>query len=156
MSVKALLMIVRAACGLLIPILFSSSTLEAASISLEWDASPSPEVVGYLINVSLKNGSTTVSYDVGSATGGRVDNLIPGSTYHIYATAYDADGHQSGPSNVLIYSVPQDPAGTFIQSDRQTCGSWKGVYGNEGYWMVGAPASLPVNTSVVTDSPQWV
>lgn len=152
---RSVLMIVQVMFGFLVFPLPISTSLHAASLSLEWDPSPSPEVAGYCLNVSFPNGSSPVSYDVGNVTQGRLDDLIPGNTYHIYATAYDTNRAQSGPSNLLIYSVPQDGAGTFIQSDTVTHGTWKGVYGNEGYWLVGAPASLPAYATVTTTAPQW-
>jgi hypothetical protein len=46
-------------------------------------------------------------------------------------------------------------AARFVKSDVVTHGDWKGVYGNQGYWMVGAPASLPNYATVTTAAPQW-
>jgi hypothetical protein len=148
-------MVVRATFGLLISILFVSTPLQAASITVQWEASSSPETAGYIFNV-FSGDSPPLSYDVGKATAARLDNLVTGNTYYVYTTAYATNRVQSGPSNLLIYTVPQDRAGAFIQPDTVTGGSWKGVYGNEGYWMAGAPAALPAYTTVTTPALQWI
>lgn len=134
--------------------------LEAASVSLVWDPSPSAEAVGYKLYCSSAAGSKAT--DVGSATNAIVDNLVECETYQFYATAYDTDRNESGPSNELTYTVP--PPGpisgggsvTFVKADKATSGNWKGVYGVEGYLMAGLPSAAPPYASVTTSAPVWV
>jgi hypothetical protein len=44
----------------------------------------------------------------------------------------------------------------FKSADTATRGNWRGVYGRNGYWMVGAPAWLPTYASLKTSAPQWI
>src|SRR4051812_5049398 len=136
-------------------------TFAQGSVTLAWDASPSSNATGYFLYWMLPDGSGKVAYDVGNATTARVDNLTPGQTYNFYATAYSAAGNESGPSNTLTYTVP-DPgpisgggAVTFVKADAATRGSWKGVYGSDGYFMAAVPPSPPSYATVTTSAPQW-
>jgi hypothetical protein len=149
-------MIAKARCGLVILGIYTAIVKAyAASLALVWDPSPSSGVSGYRIHVAFADGTQAVSYDVGNVTNAAVDNLIDGQTYNFYAIAYDASGNESGPSNVLNYLVPPQSTAKFIQSDTTTGGNWKALYGSQGYWMVGAPASLPNYATVATTAPQW-
>jgi len=157
-SAETLCMIAKARCGLVIFTICTALVKgHAASLALVWDPSPSSGVAGYLIQASLADGTQRVIYDVGNVTNAVVDNLVKGQTYSFYATAYDLNGNQSGPSNTLTYTIPADSASAkYIGSDTNTGGNWKGVYGTQGYWMVGAPASLPSYATVTTTAPQWI
>jgi hypothetical protein len=149
-------MIAKARIALVVLAIFSTVKSHAASLALVWDPSPSSGVAGYLIRVALPDGTQPVIYDVGNVTNAVVDNLLEGQTYSFYATAYDSNGNQSGPSNTLTYTIRADSASAkYIGSDTTTGGNWKGIYGTQGYWMVGAPASLPAYASVSTSAPQW-
>jgi hypothetical protein len=79
---------------------------DAARISLQWDASPDPSVIGYRVYVQQVGSVSASVIETGNTTVATVDNLIEGKTYSIYMTAYDATRRESDPSNGIMYSVP--------------------------------------------------
>jgi hypothetical protein len=61
-------------------------------------------------------------------------------------------------SGVFFDGVPAPGPVTsarFVKSDTLTRGSWKGVYGTQGYSIAGASASLPTYATFATTAPQW-
>lgn len=153
-------MIAKARCGIVVLGIFTALVkAHAASLALVWDPSPSSGVAGYFLYVALADGTQAVTYNVGNVTNAVVDNLVEGQTYNFYATAYDSSGNQSGPSNTLNYTVPSGgttgPTVTFVKSDNATHGSWKGVYGGEGYLMAAVSPGVPAYATVATSAPQW-
>jgi fibronectin type 3 domain-containing protein len=87
----------------------AASTIQATvpmnSVTLAWDASEESDVAGYVIYYGESAGRFNQYIDVGNATTVRIDNLIAGLTYSFHATCYNSDGLESGPSNVVYYSV---------------------------------------------------
>jgi hypothetical protein len=154
-------MIAKARCGLvLLGICTTLAKTDAASLALVWDPSPSSGVTGYKIHAALGDGTQQVTYNVGNVTNAVVDNLVEGQTYNFYATAYDSGGNESGPSNTLNYTVPTGgpsptPTVTFVTADNTTAGSWKGVYGSDGYLMAAVSPGVPPYATVATSAAQW-
>jgi hypothetical protein len=76
------------------------------SLSLAWDPSSDPNVVGY----RLYQGDITQVYtnviDVGHQTSIRIPNLVAGTTYFFAVTAYDSTGSESAFSGEIEYTVP--------------------------------------------------
>lgn len=70
----------------------------SASITLAWEASPSLGVVGYRIYFFAANGPTNWA-NVGNTTTARLTGITFPMSF--YATAYDASGAESLPSNLL-------------------------------------------------------
>ena len=69
---------------------------------------------------------------------------------HVARLVFDSNGSDGTVANVnwfqLVQSAgPTTPAGTatFLRSDNTTQGAWSGVYGSDGNWIFGQPASLP-------------
>jgi uncharacterized membrane protein len=69
----------------------------AASIGLAWD--PVDGASGYRIYYGTQTGEYTHQEEAGSSTSHSVANLTAGAQYYFVATAYDADGYESGYSN---------------------------------------------------------
>jgi len=82
----------------------------SANATLVWDASPSPEAVGYRIYVGIAPGTYLQppgqGADVGNVTEYTVAGLAGGTTYYFAATAYDAFGHESAYSNEVSKAIP--------------------------------------------------
>ena len=76
------------------------------SVSLGWDASPDPTVVGYRLHVGLASGVYTASYDVGTNTVYRLTGLKEGQTNYLAVTSYDITGMEGLPSGEISYLVP--------------------------------------------------
>ena len=71
------------------------TSLAAPSITLAWDPSPDPTVVGYKVYWGVASRSYTNSLSAGSATTLTVSNLVIGTPYYFAATAYDTNGIES-------------------------------------------------------------
>ena len=82
-----------------------SVTAEAVPITIAWNPSPDPTVIGYQVYVGATSGSYTETFDVGLATS---FSYFPtdGSVYHYFAVAAYAAGPVLGP---LSYEVSTDP-----------------------------------------------
>jgi hypothetical protein len=78
----------------------------ASSLTLAWDASPSPSVSGYFLYTVDAGNSQTVKTDAGNTTTATINSLISGHKYSIRVTAYDSSKNESGPSNVLVVTAP--------------------------------------------------
>ncbi len=76
------------------------------SVSLAWDPSPDTNVVGYFLHYGTASGSYPNRIDVGNTTNAAVPGLIEGRVYYFVATAYNAAGLESDPSNELMFTVP--------------------------------------------------
>lgn len=100
---------------LLIFIVFSllfAANINAASVSLAWDANSESDLAGYKIYASLTSGSyiSSNSVDVGNVTSYTVTGLQASTTYYFVATAYDTDGYESDYSDEVNKTTAADPA----------------------------------------------
>ncbi|HWW01934.1 MAG TPA: fibronectin type III domain-containing protein [Candidatus Acidoferrum sp.] len=86
-----------------------SSGVIAANVTLAWDPSSDPTVIGYRIYYGLAAGTYTNMVDVGAATSVTVSNLVPGATYQFAATTYNLAGLESAYSTEISYTVPALP-----------------------------------------------
>jgi hypothetical protein len=71
------------------------TSFAAPSITLAWDPSPDPSVVGYKVYWGVATRNYTNSLSAGSATTLTISNLVVGPTYYFAATAYDTNGIES-------------------------------------------------------------
>lgn len=82
--------------------------LQAAEVTLAWDPSPSPEVVGYVLYHGTSSGLYSHRNDVGGATTHKLVGLEADTLYFFAATSYTADGLESDYSNEVSYKTPAD------------------------------------------------
>jgi hypothetical protein len=90
-------------------LVFSGLSLSAqgtATVSLAWDSSQDPDVVGYFRYFGTSSGVYTNVEDVGPATSVAISGLLQGTTYYFSVSAYNSIGLQSLPSAELPYTVP--------------------------------------------------
>ncbi len=80
----------------------------AKEISLSWDPSPDPDIVGYVLYFAPANGNQYQRVEVGAATSRAIAGLQPGTTYQLFSTAVNSAGAESRPSNVVLFRVPDD------------------------------------------------
>lgn len=69
------------------------------TLSLAWNASPDPSAVGYRLHYGTNSGVYYASANVGNSTASTLAGLDEGTRYFIAATAFDASGAESVPSN---------------------------------------------------------
>jgi hypothetical protein len=82
------------------------------SVTLAWNQSTDPTVVGYTIYFGGASGKYTNTLPAGNATNATISGLIPGTTYYFAATTYNSSGVQSPFSNEASYSVPTNAVPT--------------------------------------------
>src|SRR5208282_1669728 len=76
------------------------------SVTLAWNPSTDPTVVGYNIYYGGASGNYTNTLSVGNVTNVTVSGLVEGDTYYFAATTYNSSGIQSPFSSEVSYSVP--------------------------------------------------
>ncbi len=81
-------------------------TTPIGSLSLAWDASSDPSVMGYRLYQGSQSQVYTSVTDVGSLTTATMSGLAPGLTYYFAVTAYDSSGFESAFSGEISYTVP--------------------------------------------------
>lgn len=91
---------------LILGLSFFTTSLQAASVTLAWSASPDTSVIGYRLYVGTVSNSFTFSTnDTGNALTVTLTNLSYGVTYWFAATAYNVDV-ESEFSNQISYRPP--------------------------------------------------
>jgi hypothetical protein len=97
----------RVLTGIVFLILLVENSVQAGqSVTLNWEASPDPNAVGYNIYYGIVSHNYTNIINVGNVTLVTIDGLVAGTTYYFAATTYDAQGKESGFSNEATYDVP--------------------------------------------------
>jgi len=76
-------------------VLFTAAAAHAGSITIEWDRSVDPEVIGYQVSVGTTPGVYTETFDVGSATS-FVYEASDSRVYYLAVASYAA-GRRVGP-----------------------------------------------------------
>jgi hypothetical protein len=79
----------------------------AGKIDLEWDHSPDPLVVGYRIYAGTNSGMYTQSQTVPRTNWTTFSNLTYAVRYYFVATAFNAAGVESIPSNEVAATIGQ-------------------------------------------------
>ena len=80
----------------------------SSHVTLAWDPSPDPSVVGYQIYYGEQSGVYPHFLETGSETTATIGGLCPGITYYFAATALNASGLQSDFSNEASYTIPPE------------------------------------------------
>lgn len=90
-------------------LLMSAATVAAVPITLAWDRSPEPDVVGYRVSYGTASGVYTVTKDAGNNTTLVIDGLTRGRTYYFVVRAVTDTGLLSGPSAEVAHVLPGYP-----------------------------------------------
>ena len=86
---------VTRAIGTLVILLLLGTSLEAASISLAWDANPESDLAGYIVSYGTTSGVYTNEVTVGNQTTWTATGLTAGQRYYFALKAYNHDQLQS-------------------------------------------------------------
>ena len=147
----------------------SVTATAGAGLVLSWTASGDAAIQGYHVYRSTNAAGPFTRLNnslVGNVTFTDPAPVANG-IYMIRAVKLEStsSGTYLNPSQGIFYTntfqISPTPTSTnssrFVKSDSATHGNWKGVYGSEGNWVIGAPAaSLPSYGTVTTTSPRWV
>src|SRR5689334_12018554 len=77
----------------------------STNVTLAWDPSPDPTVVGYNLYCGDASHSYTNLLDAGNATVATWSNLVPGVRYYFAATTYTLAGLESDFSAETSYTI---------------------------------------------------
>lgn len=83
----------------------SATVPQGQSVTLAWNQSTDPTVVGYNLYYGGASGTYTNMINAGNAMSATISGLIPGTTYYFAATTYNSSGVQSPFSNEVAYTV---------------------------------------------------
>ncbi|HWN94042.1 MAG TPA: hypothetical protein VNT99_03330 [Methylomirabilota bacterium] len=89
--------------------------------TLEWDANPETNVVGYRVYVGTQSREYSTLSDVGLATFKTIDSLQPEQPYFFAVTAYDSDGLESDFSDEVTYTLHQELMTATPLTDATVC-----------------------------------
>jgi fibronectin type 3 domain-containing protein len=73
------------------------------SVTLSWNASPSPDIAGYRVHYGPASRSYTNIVEAGNVMSTTVSGLVSGATYYFAVTAYNALGLESVFSNETTF-----------------------------------------------------
>ena len=156
---------VYSAALVLIFCVLNAVRLQAESVTLAWDPNSEADLAGYYVYYG-ELGAPPTRLEAGLNTSLTVEDLVPGSTYVFYATAFNTANLESDPSDPVTYTVPEeDPGGDpgteppifLVSNDVSTQGNWKGAYGDQGFQIAGhanQPASYA--SLEVSGASQWI
>src|ERR1700676_2239364 len=91
---------------------FSLAQAATQSVSLAWNTSTDPSVVGYNVNYGTSSGSYTQTLNAGSIASATVSSLAAGQTYYFVVTARNAAAQNSLVSNQVSFVTTAAPTPT--------------------------------------------
>src|SRR5262245_34812863 len=83
-----------------------ATAANAATLTLGWDPSSGPDVVGYIIYWGTQSGAYSNSLDVGNRTQQEIGGLADNTTYYFVVKAYNSAWTLSASSNEAAGSTP--------------------------------------------------
>ncbi|HEV8543364.1 MAG TPA: fibronectin type III domain-containing protein, partial [Verrucomicrobiae bacterium] len=93
-----------------VTMLVGKTNINAAQVTVAWDPNTEPDIAGY--NIYYGTNAFFQSASAGLNTSLTISNLVAGSTYTIYATAFNLASLESDPSDSISYTVPASPGPT--------------------------------------------
>jgi len=92
-----------AALGSLAVMLSTGAAASTVSVTLAWDPSPDPSVVGYKVYYGTASENYSSSVLITNGTSVQITGLVVGTTYYFSATTLNNAGLESGFSGELTY-----------------------------------------------------
>lgn len=83
------------------------------TLNMAWDASVTPEVIGYRVYYGTQSGVYTQSKDVGNVLSTAIQDLQEGQTWYFVVRAYTATD-ESANSNEISQAVAIPSLGVFL------------------------------------------
>jgi hypothetical protein len=93
----------------LCPFVTSAAVIPSTSVSLQWNANPEPDVVGYKVYFGTESQNYTAVINVAGATKTELPAVSLGSTYYLAVSAYNAAGEES-PRSAELKVTAEVPA----------------------------------------------
>lgn len=127
-------------------IFLQPAVLGSQSVSLSWDPSNDPSVVGYRVYFGTASHNYSTVMDVGNVTHASVPLPLAGATYYFAVTDYDQLGNQSDFSNEAVYTAP---AGATLSAVSLANGRFSFNVTNVN----GSPCVIETSTNLINWSP---
>ena len=124
---------------LFVAALFVMPAQAAPVVTLAWDSSGDASVVGYNVYYGTTSPNHGSKVMVGNSLTATISNLLEGTTYYFIATARNASGVESVPSNEVSYQIPSATLPTVALTSPLS---------GAGYT---APATVPLAASVTAN-----
>ncbi len=93
-------------CLLLTLLLISPGKTYGGQTTLAWDPESASDLAGYKVHYGTVSKNYSFTTDAGTQTTVTVTGLTEGATYYFAATAYNAGGTETAPSNEVTVTVP--------------------------------------------------
>lgn len=88
-------------------------------LTLEWNPSADPSVMGYKIHYRETARTNEIIVDAKNTNAFTLIGLADATTYSFYVTSYNAAGQESVPSNTVDYTTPLAPLRPTLARDAQ-------------------------------------
>jgi hypothetical protein len=82
----------------------AAATITAAPCTLAWNPGTDGSIAGYAVYYGLTGSTTTNRLDAGAVPTATLYNLTIGSNYFFYVVAYNMNGIESSPSQLIYYN----------------------------------------------------
>ena len=110
--------------GILFLALIQSSFSGTQSVTLGWEPSLEPNVVGYRIYYGILSHDYTNHVTVENGTSATITGLVSGQTYYFAATTLNAQSQESDFSNEAMYEVPVETQLKTLQIRKMAAGQF--------------------------------
>lgn len=84
----------------------------SGQVTVAWDPNPETDIAGYNVYYGVVGAGVTNKVSPGNTTQQQVVSLQPHTQYWFYVTAFNTEGLESDPSQVLTYTTPVNQAPT--------------------------------------------
>ncbi|HVK59626.1 MAG TPA: hypothetical protein VM735_12655, partial [Candidatus Kapabacteria bacterium] len=121
---------------------------QSANVALTWKDNSNDEQ-GFNVYRRPSGGPYTLLATTAANATNFVDTTAPATSTNIYAVAAVNAAGESPWSNPVTVLPPGSAGATFVRADTTTRGNWKGVFGSQGYNIIGNSQSYPSVVSVV-------
>jgi hypothetical protein len=111
---------------LALALFFCPLAMEGQSVTLAWNPSISPGVIGYLVYYGTDGTNFDSEMDAGSNTSATVSGLQSGATNYFEVVAYNVNRLESPPSNLIQYTVPAAPQTVTVLANPANAGNVTG------------------------------
>jgi hypothetical protein len=134
------------------PLLASAAVIPSAGVSLQWNANPEPDVVGYKVYFGTEPQDYSAVIDVVGSTKTELPAVSLGSTYYLAVSAYNAAGVES-PRSAELKVTAEVPTGV-VDTSMGFSGPGQGQL-KWRYPKANAPAADKFNIYVSEDLKTW-